>query len=223
MKSIIILMMFLSSFSGFTATKVLMMVPNDFMWPEYGLPYQAYKDAGFEVSVAGRFKEQLIPDRRNVIKGNALFFPEAGPIKAEMTFENVNVDEFDAITFVAGNGAWHDFFPNDVVHKIVTTAVQKNKVLGLLCASSGLLGVAGNYDGKQTPVAAGRKVVGYYRVEGLLTKFGKTNYVQGGRNEPGVAVDGNLITGRNPESSKIFGDKVVEILMGRNPSSAKKK
>ena len=39
----------------------------------------------------------------------------------------------------------------------------------------------------------------------------------------GIEVDGNLITGRNPESSKIFGDKVVEVLMGRNPSSAKKK
>ena len=223
MKIAILLIILLTSFSAISATKVLMIVPNDFMWPEYGLPYRAYKEAGFEVSVAGRFKEQLIPDRRNVLKGNALFFPDAGPVRADMTFEEVDIDQFDAITFVAGNGAWHDFFPSDVVHKIVIAAIQKNKVLGLLCASTGLLGIAGNYNGKQAPVAAGRKVVGYYRVEGLLTLFGKTNFVQGGRNEPGVQVDGTLITGRNPESSQIFGDKVVEVLMGRNPSSAKKK
>ena len=158
-----------------------------------------------------------------MLKGNALYSPEAGPIKANMTFEEVNVDQFDAITFVAGNGAWHDFFPSDVVHKIVISAFEKNKVIGFLSASTGLLGIAGNYDGKQRPVAAGKKVVGYYRVEGLLTNFGKTNYVQGGRNEAAVEVDGDLITGRNPESSQIFGDKVVEVLLGRHPSSTKKK
>ncbi len=223
MKSLMLLIGISISFTALSATKVLMMVPNDFMWPEYGLPFRAYKDAGFEVSVAGRFKEQLSPDRRNVLKGNALYSADAGPIKADMTFDEVNVDQFDAITFVAGNGAWHDFFPNDVVHRIVIAAIQKNKVVGMLCASTGLLGIAGNYDGKQTPVAAGKRVVGYYRVEGLLTNFGKTNYVQGGRNEAAVEVDGNLVTGRNPESSQIFGDKIVEVLMGRNPSSTKKK
>lgn len=215
MKTITLFVLLCFSSVAFSSTKVLMMVPNDFMWPEYALPYNSYKDAGFEVTIAGRFKENLNPDRRNTQKGNVLFAAEAAPIMAQMTFEEVNVDQFDAVTFVGGNGPWHDFFPSDVVHRIVIAAMQKNKVVGLLCASTGLLGIAGNYDGNQSPVAAGRKVVGYYRVEGILTKLGKTIYIPGGRNEPGVQVDGNLVTGRNPESSQIFADKVVEVLLGR--------
>ena len=141
------------------------MVPNDFMWPEYEMPLKSYKAAGFEVKTAGRFKEAVTPDRRNMTTDNALYFSTAKPIQVDLSFDEVNVDHFDAITFVAGNGAWHDFFPSDTVHKIVIAAVQKNKILGLLCASTGLLGIAGNYDGNQKPIAEGRKVVGYYRVK----------------------------------------------------------
>jgi putative intracellular protease/amidase len=100
--------------------------------------------------------------------------------------------------------------------------LKKNKVLGLLCASTGLLGIAGNYDGKQKPIAEGKKVVGYYRVEGMLKNMGKTNYIGGGRNDAAVEVDGNIVTGRNPESSQMFGEKIVDVLLGRSPSSKKK-
>lgn len=204
-----------ASAPALASKRVLMLVPNDFMWPEYGLPSSLYREAGFEVKVAARFKETVSPDRRNMVQGSPLFSPEAAPIKADVTFDDVNVEEFDAITFVAGNGAWHDFFPNDTVHRIVTTAFQKGKIVGLLCASTGLLGIVGNYDGAQKPVAEGRKVVGYYRVEGILKNLGKTKYQAGGRNEPAVVVDGNLVTGRNPESSKVFGEKIVELLLKR--------
>jgi protease I len=200
---------------AYAAKRVLMLVPNDFMWPEYALPSASYREAGFEVKVAGRFKETVSSDRRNMVQGNALYAADAGPIKVDMTFDEVNVDDFDAITFVAGNGAWHDFFPNDTVHKIVADALKKEKVVGLLCASTGLLGIAGNYDGNQKPIAQGKKVVGYYRVEAILKNLGKTLYQAGGRNDPAVLVDGNLVTGRNPESSKIFGEKIVELLSRR--------
>ena len=109
-----------------------------------------------------------------------------------------------------------------MVHKIVIATVQKNKTLGLLCASAGLLGIAGNYDGNQKPIAEGKRVVGYYRVEGLIRTMGKANYVAVGRNEPGVEVDGNIVTGRNPESSQLFGEKIVDVLLERGPSSKKK-
>ncbi len=221
MKTLLTVLLISFASSALAGKKVLMMVPNDFMWPEYALPLKAYQEAGFQVKTAGRFKEVVNPDRRNLLKDNALYFADAKPITVDMSFEEVNVDNYDAVTFVAGNGAWHDFFPSDVVHKIVINTFQKNKVLGLLCASTGLLGIAGNYDGR-TPLAENRKVVGYYRVEGLLKSMGRTNYQTGGRNEAAVEVDGNIITGRNPESSQIFGAKVVDVLLGRSPNSKKK-
>ena len=197
--------------STFAQPKVLMMVPNDFMWPEYSEPRKLYEDAGFEVTTAGRFLEEVNPDRRNKMD-----YPDSKPIKVDLSFDQVKIDDFDAITFVAGNGAWHDFFPSQVVHDLVKEAFAKQKVVGLLCASTGLLGLVGNWDGKSTPIAAGKKVVGYFRTEGLISVLGRANLIPGGRNEPGVAVDGKLVTGRNPESSKIFGQKVVEVLKAIN-------
>lgn len=186
--------------------KVLMMVPDDFMWPEYAEPRKLYEDAGFKVVTAGKYKEAMRPDRRNQRD-----FRESKPVLVDLSFDEVSVDEFDAITFVAGNGAWHDFFPNQKVHDLVAEAFAKKKWVGLLCASTGLLGLVGSWDGSE-PIAKGRSAVGYFRVEGLIRKLGQVTFISGGQKEPGVYVDGNLITGRNPESSRLFGEKVVEVL-----------
>ncbi len=206
MKIFTLLVLQLLSLTVGAETKVLMMIPNDFMWPEYSEPRKLYEAAGFKVTTAGRFQESVNPDRRNLKD-----FPESAPVKVDLSFEQVKIEDYDAITFVAGNGAWHDFFPNQVVHDLVVQAYKQKKILGLLCASTGLLGLAGNWDGN-SPLAPGRRAVGYFRVKGLLTNLGKINYVDGGQKEPGVLVDGHLITGRNPESSRIFGEKVVEVL-----------
>jgi len=212
MKKSFILTVLLSITSVFSTdlalaeTRVLMMVPDDFMWPEYSEPRKLYESAGFKVFTAGKFKEEMRPDRRNKKD-----YSDSRLIQVDMSFDDVKVDDFDAITFVAGNGAWHDFFPNQKVHDLVKSAFEKKKIVGLLCASIGLLGLVGNWDGSQ-PVAQGRKAVGYVRVEGIIKNLGKVKYIPGGQKEPGVFVDENLVTGRNPESSKIFGEKVVEVL-----------
>lgn len=189
--------------------KVLMLVPDDFMWPEYGVPRRLYEEAGFQVTTAGRFAGEVRPDRRN-----AKDYPDSHPVRVDLTFEEVDPTKFDAVTCVAGNGAWHDFFPSETVHKIVKGALDQGKIVGLLCASTGLLGLIGNADGEGRPVAEGKSVVGYFRVGGILKKLGKVRLIEGGAKEPGIAVDGNLVTGRNPESSDLFGAKVVELLKG---------
>lgn len=197
----------LLSTSAFAQPRVLMMVPDDFMWPEYSEPRKLYEAAGFRVTTAGKFKEAVKPDRRNQKD-----YPEAASVTVDLSFDQVKIDDYDAITFVAGNGAWHDFFPSQVVHGLVSEAFAKKKVVGLLCASTGLLGLVNNWDGEGTPVAAGRSAVGYFRVAGIIKKLGKVNLIEGGQREPGVAVDGNLVTGRNPESSRMFGEKIIEVL-----------
>jgi protease I len=206
-KLFLALLFFSVSLSAAPAKKILMMVPDDFMWPEYSEPKKLYEKAGFKVTIAAKVKEKIKPDRRNKKD-----YPESGEISPDLNFDEVKVEDFDAITFVAGNGAWHDFFPSQTVHNIVMDAFKKNKVVGLLCASTGLLGLVGNWDGQSKPLAEGKEVVGYFRVEGILKNLGKVKFVAGGPRDPAVAVDGNLVTGRNPESSKIFGEKIVEVL-----------
>jgi putative intracellular protease/amidase len=82
----------------------------------------------------------------------------------------------------------------------------------LLCSSTGLLGVTNNFNGQSKPIAEGRHVTGYYRVEGLLRNLGKVNYDPGEKDKPYVVVDGKLITGRDPISAQLFGETVAKEL-----------
>jgi len=188
--------------------KVLMLISEGFWAPEYYEPRAIYDKAGFQVTVAGKYADPVRPDRRNWDKHQ--------PVKPDVTFDQVNVASFDAITFAGGNGAWEDFFPNDDVHKILAESFKQKKLTALLCSSTGLLGVVNNYDGQGQPITEGRHVTGYYRVEGLL-KMGKVNYDPGEKNKPYVVVDGNLITGRDPSSAVLFGETVARNLIGGKP------
>lgn len=198
-KLVLIFLILLNSFFISNAKdnqkRVLMIINEGFFAPEYYKPRKIFDEAGFKVTVAGKYKGLISPDKRNT---------DYQPVNTDIAFEDVDVKNYDAITFAGGNGAWTDYFPNDKVHKILTTAFQENLKVGLLCASTGLLGVTNNYDGK-TPIAKGRHVTGYYRVEGILRNIGLVNYDGGIKGKPYVVVDGNLITGRDPESSELFG------------------
>lgn len=208
MKLLICAIILLSlSVSAHANKTIVMVVPDDFMWPEYQIPKELYEKAGFKVVVAGKWKESLKPDIRNKSE-----YPDAKPIVPEITFDEIAIDKISAISFAGGNGAWHDFFPNSKVHEILRKAITENKVVGLLCTSTGLLGVAGNFSGAEEPVAKGRRVVGYYKVEGLLKVMGQVQFIEGKRDEVTVTRDKNLVTGRNPQSSRKFAEEVLKAI-----------
>ena len=183
--------------------RVLMIINEGFYAPEYYEPRKLFDQAGYQVTIAGKQLGKLSPDRRNT--GYAA-------VEVNLTFEQVDVSQYDAVTFAGGNGAWTDYFPNESVHKILTEALRRNMITALICSSTGLLGVLNNFDGDSEPLAKGRHVTGYYRVEGLLKKLGQVNFDPGQKDQPYVVIDGNLITGRDPISSKLFGETVVSAL-----------
>jgi len=98
------------------------------------------------------------------------------------------------------------------LHKVLLNSVSdKKKIVGLICAATGLLGMASNLDGA-TPQFAGRKVTGYAEVRGILQVIGKLNYSEGDLNQGHVVVDENLVTGRDPKSSLLFGETIVKMV-----------
>jgi protease I len=194
--------------SRLNTAKLLILLPNDFMWPEYRKPLEAYQAAGIAVTIATIDGRAAEPDVRNYHD-----FQNVAPVKADMSFKEVVVSEFDAVTTVGGNGAWHDLFPNPEAHRIVRESIRSGKVTGLICASAGLLAVIDNFDGQGHPIARDRQAVGYYKVEGMLRRMGQVRFVEGPKDSPTVVVDGNLITGRNPQASEPFGQAVLNALI----------
>lgn len=186
--------------------RVLMMISEGFFAPEYYEPRKIFEKAGFQITVAGKYSGLIAPDRRNT---------EYSPVRVDTTFDRADISQFDALVFAGGNGAWEDFFPNEDVHRLLADAMNKKLLVGLLCSSTGLLGMANNLDGQSKPIAEGRYVTGYQRVEGLLRVLGKVNYDAGEKGKPHVVVDGDLITGRDPISSKLYGETIAKKLKER--------
>lgn len=203
----LIWMIFLWTFSQAQAAnspiKVLMVVNEGYRPEEYFEPREAFDHAGFEVKIAGNNGESLHPSRAHI--------REVAPLKVDFTFDRVFVKDYDAVVFVGGNGAWNDFLPNTYVHKILLESVRTGKITALICAATGLLATANNLSG-ESPQFKDRHVTGYSEVEGLLKRLGQLNYERGIQGKPLVISDGNLITGKDPSSAKIFGATIVSAL-----------
>lgn len=202
----IILFMLLGTTSALAEVKVLMVINEGFWAPEYYKPREKFDKQGYSVTVAAKRVGLIKPDERNT---------DFKAVNAQIPFSQVLVQDYDAIVFAGGNGAWTDYFPNEKIHKIVKDALNEKKILALLCSSTGLLGVTKNFDGL-TPIAPRRKATGYYRVRALIEKIGQVQYDPGTEGKPHVVVDGQLITGRDPISSELFGEIIVKELNERN-------
>lgn len=207
MKNLMLLAVFFLSLAAEARAmnkKVLMLVAEGFYAPEYFVPRKAFEERGYQIVVATRYALPTAPDRRQINDYPA--------VKGDLTFEQIQVGDFDAIVFAGGNGAWEDFFPNEDVHRALREFLHAGKVVALICSATGLLGVADNLGGDGEPIAKGRHVTGYGRVSGILKKLGQVNYDAGEPGKPHVVIDGKLVTGRDPQSSELFGQKVIEVL-----------
>ncbi len=207
MKKLGIIFMLILSFTAEARAmnmKVLMLISEGFYAPEYFVPRKAFEERGYEIVVATRYAIPTAPDRRLI--------NEYPAVTGDITFDKIQVADFDAIVFVGGNGAWEDFFPNEDVHRALNEFMKAGKVVALICSATGLLGVANNLSGEGEPIAKGRHVTGYGRVSGILKKLGQVNYDAGVEGVPHVVIDGKLVTGRDPQSSALFGKKVIEVL-----------
>lgn len=178
--------------------KVLMVINEGFQVDEYFVPRKMFEEAGLEITVASRFGGDVRPGRK---------YSDYAPVHADINFEQIDVTAYDAITFAGGGGAWSDYFPDRTLHKVLLAAVaREDMVVGLICAATGLLAVADNLDGS-SPKFKNRHVTGYKDVEGLLKRQGEVNY-----ENTEVVVDKNLITGRDPQAAKHFGQAVLKEL-----------
>lgn len=165
-----------------------MILNDDFQVDEYFTPRKLFEKEGFDIKTASRYGGMVKPGKKHV--------SDYKPVVTDLSFEQVKIEEFDAITFTGGGGAWTDYFPNKTLHQILINATKNKKmIVGLICAGTGLLATANNLDGL-SPQFKGKHITGYGEVAGLLKTLGQVQYDTGDLAKPYVVEDGNLITGR---------------------------
>jgi putative intracellular protease/amidase len=228
--------------------KVLMVAANPGVNPEHGWPvgfwaselfhpYHAFTKRRYEVTVAspegGKLSLDQLSDPRDesrwsaddLLSLGALNSPEVMALVADTpALRDLDMDEYDAIVIVGGQGPMFQFRDHKDLMRAVATFFEAEKPVAALChALAALLDVQlsdGSY------LVEGRTVTGFanveedfvdaaagvtvmpYRIEDELRTRG-ANYLQAGLFKAFAVRDHNLITGQQQYS----GEKVAELVI----------
>jgi protease I len=118
-------------------------------------------------------------------------------VQAELTINELAVDNYDAIVFVGGPGA-REYLKNSTALDIVREAAVKGKIIAAISTAPAILANAGVLQG--------------IRATSFLTERGRLQ--QGGAIYTGtpVEVDGPIITARDPAAAALFGQAIADVL-----------
>lgn len=199
---------------------------------EFAAPYYLIKDKGVEITIAtpkgGKAPidpKSLSPDfATDAVKKFNGDKETIERLNNTVKLADLNINDYDAVYYPGGHGPMWDLPQNKESIHIIESFYAQGKPVALVChAPAALENVkAANGD----PLVKGKKVAGFtnseeiagksvaeapYLLEDMLKGKG-ADYVRGEDWKGFAIVDGNLITGQNPASSELVGEKLLQAL-----------
>lgn len=194
--------------------------PIGVWFEEFAVPYLAFSDKGYEVTVASP-KGGSAP-----IDPASLYNKWEGAKEAlgdTEELDTIDFTKYDALILPGGHGPLFDLYKNETLGIIINDFSERNKLIAAIChGPAGLL--SAKKDG--IPFVNGRKLTCftneeeiYSQKESLIPFFledalkdAGAYFVQGGINEVNVVKDNNLITAQNYCSTEAFTKEIIKYL-----------
>lgn len=165
--------------------KILMVVAQqNFRDEEYEVPKGIFEKAGFEVLTAA--------EKKGVAKGKL-----GAEAKVDLSFNEINIRDYEAIVFVGGPGATV-YFEHEQILNLVKEAEEEGKVISAICIAPSILANAG--------ILKGKKATAFVTEEDILRRNGAIFTAAP------IEIDGKIITGSGPESAEAFGQAILQVL-----------
>ncbi|MFE7861048.1 type 1 glutamine amidotransferase domain-containing protein [Streptomyces sp. NPDC057403] len=208
--------------------------PTGFWAEEAVAPYEAFKAAGHEIVVAtpggvvptvdkGSLAAEVNGGQENADR-IAGVLDAAEELRNPIRLEDVDLDDYAAVFYPGGHGPMEDLAVNPESGRLLTSALQSGKPLGVVCHAPAALLAATGADGANT--FAGYRVAAFTNAEETQAGFAdKAKWllqdrltdagvqVQAGEPwAPNVVVDRNLVTGQNPASSAPLAAELLKAL-----------
>lgn len=179
-------------------TKILIIATDGFEQSELMEPKSLLEKAGASISIAS-LEEGDIKGWQDGDWGES--------VSVDMTVDEVDEGNFDALLLPGGQINPDVLRMNDRVIDLITAFNDAKKPIAAICHAPWLLAEAG--------IIRGKVVTGWPSVRADLTNAG------GAVIDQSVAVDGNLITSRNPDDIPAFTRALIKALeMDRVPENA---
>lgn len=163
---------------------LLIIAPKDFRDEEYFHTKEELEKGGLETATASSAKGKI----RGMLGGSAL---------AELTLDDVNVSDYDAIVFIGGSGS-SVFFNDESAKQIAKDAAEQEKVLAAICIAPTVLANAGLLNGKRATAYPSQEA----SIRSSALEFTAAP----------VEVDGKIVTADGPSSAGDFAKAILGVL-----------
>lgn len=199
---------------------------------ELAVPYYVFKSNDIQVTLASPAGGRPPIDPKSEepeaqSEASRRFMEDA---EARQQFDNtlrldtIFPEDFDAIFYPGGHGPLWDLAEDDNSISLIESFFMREKPIGCVCHGPAVLLHAKGPGG--FPLVKGRRVTGFtnreenwvklsevvpFTIEDMLSNRGGI-YSKGDAWKSHIEVDGNLVTGQNPASSKAAAEALVELL-----------
>ena len=203
-----------------------------FWLEEFAAPYYVLLDAGTEVTLASPAGGQPpvdpvsdLPDAQTEATRRFKNDEAAQSALGKTTrLSEIDTDEYDAIFYPGGHGPLWDLAEDKDSQRLIETFMADNRPLAAVCHAPAIFKHTKGADAMS--VISGRRITGFsnteeaavgltevvpFLLEDMLNANG-AHYEKGADWESHVVVDGKLITGQNPASSKGVAQELLKIL-----------
>ncbi len=170
--------------------RVLMIAADGFETVELFEPRKALEAAGAKVSLASI--------KRDPIQGMKGDINKAEMATPDLTLDEVEVDDYDALVLPGGVANPDKLRVEDRAVEIVQQFMDDDRIVAAICHAPWLLAEADVIDG--------RRLTGFVSIRTDLENAG------GDVVDEEVVVDGNLITSRKPDDIPAFNEAIIQAL-----------
>lgn len=209
--------------------------PTGFWAEEAATPYRAFVDAGHRVVVSTPGGVVPVVDQASLTPESNGGEEAAATIAAELAaftaaaaqpvkLSEVDLAEYDAVFYPGGHGPMEDLAVNADSGRLLATALDSGKPLGVVCHAPAALLAADRPDGSSP--FAGYRLTGFTNAEETQAGFADkarwllqdrlvgigVDFQEGTPWAPHVVTDRNLITGQNPASSASLAAELLKAL-----------
>ena len=202
---------------------------------ELATPYYQFLDKGYTITLAspqggkGPVDPKSTRPEYSTDAVKRFFKDAAAQEKLEHTVQlsKVHAKDYDAVFYPGGHGPMWDLAENALSVKLIESFYEAGKPVALVCHAPAALKNVKDKNG--APLVQGKQVAGFanteevagqtthevpFMLEDMLKEKGSL-YVKGPDWQPFAVSAGNLITGQNPASAVLVGEKVIAALSGK--------
>lgn len=193
---------------------------------EFATPYVEFKNQNFEITVASITGGNIPIDPRSLPseKQKAQWKEPLSALEHSIALEGLDLSKYDAVYIPGGHGAMFDLPTDPTIKKVLEEFAKENKLIASVCHGPASLVNINLPDG--TALVKGKKVTSFTNQEEFAGKLEKQMpflletelknrgaiFISKENWADHIEVDGNLITGQNPSSSKSMADAIINKL-----------